>query len=68
MRDYPSELQFRVLEQANLSPRSRSPHSTPWLTSRFNPKASASTSSSKEATFRSPLAADQVQFLQTATP
>ncbi|XP_022744337.1 IQ domain-containing protein IQM6-like [Durio zibethinus] len=36
MRDYPSELQFRVLEQANLSPRARSASASP-QTSRFYP-------------------------------
>ncbi|XVE75794.1 hypothetical protein DITRI_Ditri12bG0121000 [Diplodiscus trichospermus] len=35
MRDYPSELQFQVLEQANLSPRQRSASASP-KTSRFS--------------------------------
>ena len=38
MRDYPSELQFRVLEQANLSPRSKGTFSSPRNPSRFNQK------------------------------
>lgn len=38
MRDYPSELQFRVLEQANLSPKDGSASSTPRSTSRFSMK------------------------------
>ncbi|KAJ9181234.1 hypothetical protein P3X46_009385 [Hevea brasiliensis] len=38
MRDYPSELQFRVLEHANLSPRHGSANSTPLTTSRFSPR------------------------------
>ncbi|EXB29327.1 hypothetical protein L484_014059 [Morus notabilis] len=38
MRDYPSELQFRVLEQANLSPRSRGSSSSPRNPSRFYQK------------------------------
>ncbi|XWS43294.1 hypothetical protein CRYUN_Cryun16bG0090500 [Craigia yunnanensis] len=37
MRDYPSELQFRVLEQANLSPRARNDRASPRTTSRFSP-------------------------------
>lgn len=36
MRDYPSELQFRVLEQANLSPRARNATASP-QTLRFKP-------------------------------
>lgn len=36
MRDYPSELQARVLEQANLSPRAR--NMSPRTTSSFSPK------------------------------
>ncbi|PON82415.1 calmodulin-binding family protein [Trema orientale] len=36
MRDYPSELQFRVLEQANLSPRSKGPYASPRNLSRFS--------------------------------
>ncbi|XVE96200.1 hypothetical protein REPUB_Repub02eG0201100 [Reevesia pubescens] len=37
MRDYPTELQFRVLEQANLSPRGRSDGTSPRTTSRLSP-------------------------------
>lgn len=38
MRDYPSELQFRVLEKANLSPRSRGSYSSSRNPTRFNQK------------------------------
>ncbi|GLT62070.1 hypothetical protein SLA2020_347350 [Shorea laevis] len=38
MRDYPSELQLRVLEQANLSPRERTSCPSPQTTTRFSPK------------------------------
>ncbi|GMN55973.1 hypothetical protein TIFTF001_025088 [Ficus carica] len=38
MRDYPSELQFRVLEKANLSPRSRGSYSSSRNPPRFNQK------------------------------
>ncbi|XVE61327.1 hypothetical protein DITRI_Ditri06bG0030700 [Diplodiscus trichospermus] len=48
MRDYPSELQFRVLEQANLSPRARSANATPRTTSRFSPIILTPTSLCKE--------------------
>jgi hypothetical protein len=37
MRDYPSELQFQVLEQANLSPRSRSVNASPRTVSHCSP-------------------------------
>lgn len=48
MRDYPSELQFRVLEQANFTPRSR--------TSRFSPSVLTATSLCKETcSSKSPL-------------
>ncbi|KAF3973314.1 hypothetical protein CMV_003250 [Castanea mollissima] len=36
MRDYPSELQARVLEQSNLSPKSRSANASPRSFSRFS--------------------------------
>ncbi|KAF4369035.1 hypothetical protein F8388_013364 [Cannabis sativa] len=39
MRDYPSELQFRVLEQANLSPRSKGSSSSPRNPSRLSQRA-----------------------------
>ncbi|KAG8648797.1 hypothetical protein MANES_08G039500v8 [Manihot esculenta] len=55
MRDYPSELQFRVLEQANLSPRLGSGNSTPRTISRFSPKALTPTSAGRETVSRSPL-------------
>ncbi|XP_050227462.1 IQ domain-containing protein IQM6 [Mercurialis annua] len=62
MRDYPSELQFRVLEQANLSPKKGSAHSTP---------RSATRSILKDLTpppvRRSPLAR-AVELLEAATP
>ncbi|KAJ7971387.1 IQ domain-containing protein [Quillaja saponaria] len=37
MRDYPPELQFRVLEQAKLSPRSKPVNASPQKLSRFSP-------------------------------
>ncbi|KAK6289573.1 hypothetical protein QQP08_015266 [Theobroma cacao] len=56
MRDYPSELQVRVLEQANLSPRARSASTSPRTTSRFSPKVMTPTSLHKEtSSSRSPL-------------
>ncbi|XP_011047105.1 PREDICTED: uncharacterized protein LOC105141558 [Populus euphratica] len=73
MRDYPSELQFRVLEQANLSPRTRSDNPSPRTSSRFSPKVSSpvvltQASLCKEISSRSPLAPDQLLFSQTANP
>ncbi|KAB5552890.1 hypothetical protein DKX38_010201 [Salix brachista] len=73
MRDYPSELQFRVLEHANLSPRSRSDNPSPRTSSRFSPKVSSPmvltpASLCKETSSRSSLAPDQVLFSQTANP
>ncbi|XP_002531590.2 IQ domain-containing protein IQM6 [Ricinus communis] len=56
MRDYPSELQFRVLEHANLSPRTESANSTPRSASRFSLKDSAPTPARREAPCRSSLA------------
>lgn len=44
MRDYPPELQFRVLEQANLSPRPQSANSSPRFPSRSSPKILTPTS------------------------
>ncbi|XP_038690718.1 IQ domain-containing protein IQM6-like [Tripterygium wilfordii] len=58
MRDYPSELQFRVLEQANLSPRSRSNNASPHTTNRLSP----SPLSKETSTGRSPLAADKMSY------
>lgn len=60
MRDYPSELQFRVLEHANLSPRYGSANSTPPATSRFSPMASTSTTICRERASRNPLVSGQV--------
>ncbi|XP_030531700.1 IQ domain-containing protein IQM6 [Rhodamnia argentea] len=63
MRDYPSELQSRVLELANLSPRGSS---TP---SRFSPKVLTPTSLCREATAsRSRFVQERVILYQTATP
>ncbi|XVF07449.1 hypothetical protein REPUB_Repub06bG0139600 [Reevesia pubescens] len=50
MRDYPSELQFRVLEQANLSPRARSASVSPRTSSRCSPVVLSPTSLRKETT------------------
>ncbi|KAL5808521.1 hypothetical protein ACOSQ3_029212 [Xanthoceras sorbifolium] len=69
MRDYPSELQFWVLEQANLSPRARS--GSPRTRSLFSPKVPTPTSFRREAgtlARRSPLAPEKVVVSQTATP
>lgn len=52
IRDYPSELQFRVLEQANLSPRTKSASESP-RTSRFSSLVLTPTSLGSS---RSPLA------------
>ncbi|GAV86131.1 hypothetical protein CFOL_v3_29564 [Cephalotus follicularis] len=49
MRDYPSELQARVLEQANLSPKARSGMS-PLTPFRFSPKVFTPTSLCRETT------------------
>ncbi|XWS56129.1 hypothetical protein CRYUN_Cryun09bG0059900 [Craigia yunnanensis] len=57
MRDYPSELQFRVLEQANLSPRPRIASESPW-TSRFNPVVSTPTSLGLSRSQLAPRASD----------
>lgn len=74
MRDYPSELQFRVLEQANLSPRSRGVNSSARSVSRFSPKVLSSPSSCRETSTaaatpcRSPIFQNQVLLSQTAPP
>lgn len=72
MRDYPSELQFRVLEQANLSPRSKGAHnSSPSRNlSRFSPTVLTPTSLGREPTCpnRSPIVQNQVVPSQTASP
>ncbi|KAL4351864.1 hypothetical protein GQ457_06G011330 [Hibiscus cannabinus] len=59
MRDYPCELQFRVLEQANLTPRSRGVNASPMIASRFSPTGFTPTSSCKETSSpsKSPLGA-----------
>ncbi|PNS98157.1 hypothetical protein POPTR_016G063000v4 [Populus trichocarpa] len=71
MSDYPSELRFRVLENANLSPRTRSDNSSPRTAPRLSPKVSSpmvltQASLLKETSCRSPLAPDQVLFSRTA--
>lgn len=74
MRDYPSELQFRVLEQANLSPRSKGAahNSSPLRNlSRFNPTVLTPTSLCREPTCpsRSPIfIQNQGALSQTASP
>ncbi|XP_041026839.1 IQ domain-containing protein IQM6-like isoform X2 [Juglans microcarpa x Juglans regia] len=50
MRDYPSELQFQVLEQANLSPRSGSVNASPRASTHLSPKVLISTSLCRETT------------------
>ncbi|KAJ4824842.1 IQ domain-containing protein iqm6 [Turnera subulata] len=74
MRDYPLELQFRVLEQANLSPRSTGPYVSPRLPSRFSPKdlgsgvSQAPTPVRREPIRRSPLAPTQTISSKPTSP
>lgn len=69
MRDYPSELQFRVLEQAHLSPRSRGVNASPRTLSHLSPRVLTSTSSCRETTAdRSSLAPEHVIPSRTSTP
>ncbi|KAI9154000.1 hypothetical protein LWI28_019579 [Acer negundo] len=66
MRDYPSELRFRVLEHANLSPRARS--ASPRSRSMFS--SPTPTSLRREAgglARKSPLATENVAVSETAT-
>ncbi|TXG58041.1 hypothetical protein EZV62_015870 [Acer yangbiense] len=66
MRDYPSELRFRVLEHANLSPRARS--DSPRSRSMFS--SPTPTSLRREAgglARKSPLATENVAVSETAT-
>ncbi|XP_030925874.1 IQ domain-containing protein IQM6-like isoform X4 [Quercus lobata] len=66
MRDYPSELQARVLEQSNLSPKSRSANASPRSFSRFSTMDTTPFSLSRETTAgRSSLAPEQVTLSQT---
>ena len=72
MKDFPPELRFWVLENANLSPRTRSDNSSPRPDPRFSPNVSSpmvltQASLFKETSCRSPLAPDQVLFSQTAS-
>lgn len=69
MRDYPSELQFRVLEQANLSPRSRSVNASPRTLSHCSPKVLTPTSLCRGTSAgRSSLAQEPLIRSQSATP
>ncbi|XP_031397571.1 IQ domain-containing protein IQM6-like [Punica granatum] len=70
MRDYPTELQVQVLEQANLSPRGTARTSAPRANSRFGSMASlTSISSCRESNNGgSPLTPDRLVLFQTATP
>ncbi|KAF5473998.1 hypothetical protein F2P56_005941 [Juglans regia] len=69
MRDYPSELLFRVLEQANLSPRSRGVNASPRTLSHLSPRVLTSTSLRRETTAdRSSLAPEHVIPSRTSTP
>ncbi|KAK4581849.1 hypothetical protein RGQ29_025135 [Quercus rubra] len=66
MRDYPSELQARVLEQSNLSPKSRSANASPRSFSRFSTMDTTPFSLFRETTAgRSSLAPEQVTLSQT---
>lgn len=69
MRDYPQELQNKVLEQANLSPRDRVVHPSHSRTqSRIGSMASTPISCKDTSTTRSPLASNCLILSQTATP
>lgn len=69
MRDYPSELQFRVLEQANLSPRSRSVILSPRTSSHLSPKVLTPTSVRRETiTLRSSLTPEQAILSKSSAP
>ncbi|CAK9145882.1 unnamed protein product [Ilex paraguariensis] len=58
VRDYPSELQSRVLEEVNLSPRKAFP--SPQGSSTFSPRVLTPTNLCRETKERSPLALQQV--------
>ncbi|XP_022945985.1 IQ domain-containing protein IQM6-like isoform X4 [Cucurbita moschata] len=69
MRDYPQELQNKVLEQANLSPRDRVVHASHSRTqSRIGSMASTPISCKDTSTTRSPLSSNCLILSQTATP
>uniref|UniRef100_A0A9I9CWE4 IQ domain-containing protein IQM6 n=1 Tax=Cucumis melo TaxID=3656 RepID=A0A9I9CWE4_CUCME len=69
MRDYPQELQNKVLEQAHLSPRGRVVHASHSRTqSRIGSMASTPCSCKDTSTARSPLASNCLVLPQTATP
>lgn len=69
MRDYPSELQFRVLEQANLSPRSRSVILSPRTSSHLSPKVLTPTSVRRETiTLHSSLTPEQAILSKSSAP
>lgn len=67
VRDYPSELQARALEEVHLSPRSRSRSSTPRKSSRLSP--SVSTDLSRVTSFgKSPLSTEHEMVADAVTP
>ncbi|XP_058204801.1 IQ domain-containing protein IQM6 isoform X2 [Rhododendron vialii] len=67
VRDYPTELQNRALEEVNLSPRSS--FASPRRSFRPSPRVATPTSLCRETTSgRSPLAIEQVMLHQIATP
>lgn len=69
MRDYPQELQNKVLEQAHLSPRGRVVHTSHSRTqSRIGSMASPPNACKDTSTARSPLASNCLVLPQTATP
>ncbi|XP_038903960.1 IQ domain-containing protein IQM6-like isoform X2 [Benincasa hispida] len=69
MRDYPQELQNKVLEQAHLSPRGKVVHASHSRTqSRIGSMASTPSSCKDTSTARSPLASNCMVLPQTATP
>lgn len=66
MRDYPSELQAWVLEQSNLSPKSRNTNASPRSFSRFSTMDTTPFSLFRETTaVRSSLAPEHVTLSQT---
>ncbi|XP_059669569.1 IQ domain-containing protein IQM6-like [Cornus florida] len=69
MRDYPSQLQFRVLEEVKFPPRARSAYSSPQKSAHPSPTFPSPTNSCRETiACRSPLSSEQAMFSQVATP
>lgn len=66
VRDYPTELQNRALEEVNLSPRSS--FASPRRSFRPSPRATPTSLCRETTSGRSPLAIEQVMLHQIATP